>query len=127
MLFSTTSFVRRGLLASAVAALALTAAVAQAGEVKNLMKEMKKDMKAAMESRSMDDFAANFEKLHAAAKKASEQKWSDNQAVFDEGQQKLLKQFDVVATQVSANNLEGARAELAKTDPVRKEYHKKLD
>ena len=98
-----------------------------AGEVKNLMKTMKQAQRDAMDSQSMPDFAANFAKLQDAVRQASKQKWSNDQATFDEGQQKLQKQLDVVAAQVAANNLSAAKLELEKTNALRKEYHKKLD
>ncbi|MBT0569883.1 hypothetical protein KIK84_06060 [Curvibacter sp. CHRR-16] len=113
------------------AAFALLAAAAStavyASEVKDSMKEMARAYKAAMASQTMPEFADSFKKVQDSAKRIAGMQWKENQPLFNEGQQKLQKQLDAVAVQVSANNLAGAKDELAKTDPIKKEYHKKLD
>ncbi len=116
----------RILLAAGLLAFAAVSTV-QAGEVKNLMKDMKQAMQAAMASNNMQDFSKQFARLQDDSRRASQQNWKADPALYKEGMQKLQTQLDAVAVQVQANNLPAAKAALAQTNPIKKRYHNYLN
>ncbi|WP_293766109.1 cytochrome b562 [uncultured Aquitalea sp.] len=116
----------RILLAAGLLAFAAVSTV-QAGEVKNLMKDMKQAMQAAMASNNMQDFSKQFARLQDDSRRASQQNWKADPALYKEGMQKLQIQLDAVAVQVQANNLPAAKAALAQTNPIKKRYHNYLN
>lgn len=116
----------RILLAAGLLAFAAVSTV-QAGEVKNLMKDMKQAMQAAMASNNMQDFSKQFARLQDDSRRASQQNWKADPELYKEGMQKLQTQLDAVAVQVQANNLPAAKAALAQTNPIKKRYHNYLN
>ncbi|WP_174875007.1 cytochrome b562 [Vogesella oryzae] len=105
----------------------LATAPAQAGEIKNVMKDMKTTVKAAMASNSMADFNKYFTQLQADVAKASKLPLKKDQPTYDKGMKELQQQLDAVSQAVKANDLPAAKAALQKTDPIKKHYHKQLD
>ncbi|SCK11588.1 cytochrome b562 [Vogesella sp. LIG4] len=102
-------------------------APAQAGEIKNVMKDMKTTVKAALASNNMADFNKHFTQLQNDVAKASKLPLKKDQPTYDKGLKELQQQLDVVSQAVKANNLAAAKDALQKTDPIKKHYHKQLD
>ena len=101
--------------------------MAQAGEVKKVMKDMKIAMQQAMASKSMPEFSQNFARLQNDAKQANAQAWRADPALYKEGMQKLQFQLAAVDTQIKANNLSGAKLALSEVNPIKKKYHNYLN
>lgn len=101
--------------------------MAQAGEVKRVMKDMKIAMQQAMASKSMPEFSQNFSRLQNDAKQAGDQAWKADPALYKEGMQKLQFQLAAVDNQIKANNLSGAKLALSQVNPIKKKYHNYLN
>lgn len=101
--------------------------MAQAGEVKKVMKDMKIAMQQAMDSKSMPEFSQKFLRLQNDAKLANAQAWKADPALYKEGMQKLQFQLDAVDAQIKANNLSAAKLALSNVNPIKKKYHNYLN
>lgn len=101
--------------------------MAQAGEVKKVMKDMKIAMQQAMASKSMPEFSQNFSRLQSDAKQAGDKSWKADPALYKEGMQKLQFQLAAVDAQIKANNLSGAKLALSEVNPIKKKYHNYLN
>lgn len=113
-------------LAMSVLSLSLMS-MAQAGEVKKVMKDMKIAMQQAMDSKSMPEFSQKFSRLQNDAKLANAQAWKADPALYKEGMQKLQFQLDAVDAQIKANNLSAAKLALSNVNPIKKKYHNYLN
>ena len=104
--------------------------VATAGEIKQDMKVMNKNMKAAMSSNSIEEISGYVRALKNAAWEASNLNFDGSAAeqnTYREGLTKLQNQFGDVDRAINNRDLEGAKNALDKLRQTQKEYHNKLD
>lgn len=104
--------------------------VATAGEIKQDMKVMNKNMKAAMSSNSIEEISGYVRALKNAAWEASNLNFDGSAAeqnTYREGLTKLQNQFGDVDRAINNRDLEGAKNALDKLHQTQKEYHNKLD
>ncbi len=104
--------------------------VATAGEIKQDMKVMNKNMKAAMSSSSIEEISGYVRALKNAAWEASNLNFDGSAAeqnIYREGLTKLQNQFGDVDRAINNRDLEGAKNALDKLRQTQKEYHNKLD
>jgi soluble cytochrome b562 len=104
--------------------------VATAGEIKQDMKVMNKNMKAAMSSSSIEEISGYVRALKNAAWEASNLNFDGSAAeqnTYREGLTKLQNQFGDVDRAINNRDLEGAKNALDKLRQTQKEYHNKLD
>lgn len=96
---------------------------AQAGEVKNVMKDMKVAMKGALNSSTMPEFTQYANRLQADAAKASKLKYNSDPETYHKGMQELQQELNVMNQAVRANDLKAAKAALQKVNASKKHYH----
>ena len=104
--------------------------VATAGEIKQDMKVMNKNMKAAMSSNSIEEISGYVRALKNAAWEASNLNFDGSAAeqnTYREGLTKLQNQFGDVDRAINNRDLEGAKNALDKLRQTQKEYHNKID
>lgn len=97
--------------------------------VESTMKDMQVNYKAAMSSTTMTEFAPIAAKLQAAAVAASKQKFDGsqpNQVIYGAGMMELSQEMAELNQAIAANDLEKAKAVLAKMIESKKKYHKTL-
>lgn len=109
------------------AQLVIGAQMAQAGEIKVAMKDMKRALHGAMASTTIPELSGYVAQLEKDAEQASRQPYRDDQATYDEGMQKLKQQLAAVDTAIRANDMTEAKQDLRKIDATRKHYHDLLN
>ena len=95
----------------------------QAGEVKNVMKDMKVAMKGAMNSTSIPEFSHYAKQLQDDAAKASKLQYKSDPETYRKGMQELQQELTAVNQAVHANDLKAAKAALQKINASKKHYH----
>lgn len=100
-----------------------TAPMACAGEVKALMKDMKRAMQGAMASTTMPELSGYVARLESDAQRASRQPYRSDQATYDEGMQALRQQLAEVDRAIQANDLNTAKRALRRINDTKKHYH----
>lgn len=95
----------------------------QAGEVKNVMKDMKVAMKGAMNSTSIAEFSQYVNRLQSDATKAGKLQYNSDPETYHKGMQELQQELNVVNQAVHANDLNAAKAALQKINVSKKHYH----
>lgn len=105
----------------------LAASAAHAGEIKPLMRDMKSAMRGAMNSSTMAQFSGYVTRLENDATLAGRQPYRSDPATYREGMQALQREFGPVDEAIHANDLAGAKRELAKIDQTRRHYHDLLN
>lgn len=109
------------------APLVIGAPVAHAGEIKVVMKDMKRAMQGAMASTSMPELSRYVAQLEKDAEQASRQPYRDDQATYDEGMQKLKQQLAATDDAIRANDMNAAKQALRSINGTRKHYHDLLN
>ena len=99
------------------------APLAQASEIKRLMRDMKSAMQGAMRSSTMAQFSGYVVRLEKDATEASAQPYRSDPATYREGMQTLQRQFAPVDQAIRANDLAAAKNALQKINGTRKHYH----
>ncbi|MDN0082559.1 cytochrome b562 [Crenobacter sp. SG2305] len=117
----------KALAATAALVLLSLSPMAGAGEIKNLMKDMKVSVRGAMASNSMPEFSKYFARLQNDVQQASKQQYRSDPATYHEGMQQLQKELIVVEQAVKTNNLQAAKDALQKTNQTKKHYHDLLN
>lgn len=95
----------------------------QAGEVKNVMKDMKVAMKGAMNSTTIPEFSQYANRLQVDATKASKLQYKSDAETYRKGMQELQQELNVVNQAVRANDLKAAKTALQKINTSKKHYH----
>lgn len=98
-----------------------------AGEIKVVMKDMKRALQGAMASTTMPELSRYVARLESDVDHASRQAYRDDQATYDEGMQKLKQQLAVVDEAIRANDMNEAKQDLRKINVTRKHYHDLLN
>lgn len=106
--------------------LCLATAPARANDIKNVMKDMRSDVKYALASSNLNDFNKYFTQLQNDVAKAGKLSLKKDQPIYDKGIKELQQQLLAVNQALKANDLPAAKAALQKTDPIKKQYHKQL-
>lgn len=109
------------------APLVIGAQAAHAGEIKVVMKDMKRAMQGAMASTSMPELSRYVAQLEKDAEQASRQPYRDDQATYDEGMQKLKQQLAATDEAIRANDMAAAKQALRNINATRKHYHDLLN
>lgn len=112
---------------SVFALLFLAASAARAGEIKTLMRDMKSAMRGAMGSSTMAQFSGYVARLEGDVTLASRQPYRSDPATYREGMQALQREFGPVDEAIRANDLAGAKKQLAKIDRTKRHYHDLLN
>ena len=102
---------------------------AYAGEVEQNMKTMKKNLRNAMGSDSIEAFSGYVRAMKNAAWEASNLNISgteQEQNTYREGLKLLQNQFDEVDRAINNRNLDGAKNALEKLRQTEKDYHDRL-
>lgn len=103
--------------------LSLAAAPAHAGEVKQLMRDMKHAMQGAMNSRTIPEMTGYVARLESDVQQASRQQYRDDQPTYDEGMRTLRGELTEVDRAVQANDLTAAKQALRRINGTKKHYH----
>ena len=99
------------------------APLAQANEIKRLMRDMKSALQGAMASSTMAQFSGYVTRLEQDVSEASVQPYRDDPATYHEGMQTLQRQFAPVDQAIQADDLAAAKRALQKVNGTRKHYH----
>lgn len=112
----------------AIVCACLLAAVplAHAGEIKTLMRDMNQAMKGAMASTTMPQLSSYVNRLESDARQASRQRYSDDQATYDEGMKALGQELAEVDRAIEANDMAAAKRGLRRIISTRNHYHNLL-
>ena len=105
------------------ASLLAVSSVAQAGEIKMLMKDMKLAMQGAMASTTMPALSSYVARLERDVEQVSHQAYRDDQPTYDEGMQALRGELAEVDQAIRANDMTTAKNALRRIDGTRKHYH----
>jgi soluble cytochrome b562 len=108
------------------ASLLASAPLAHAGEIKTLMKDMKRAMQGALASTTMPELRGYVTRFESDARQASRQSYSDDQRTYDEGMQALREELAQVEKAIQANNMSDAKRALLQINDTKKRYHKLL-
>jgi soluble cytochrome b562 len=103
------------------------APLAQASEIKRLMKDMKLAMQGAMASTTMAQFSGYVSRLQSDALEVSSQQYRSDPATYREGMQALQQELTAVDQAVRANDLVAAKQGLQKINDTKKHYHDLLN
>lgn len=96
---------------------------AHANEVKNVMKDMKAAMRGAMNSTSIAEFSTYATRLQNDAIMADKMQYHRNQAIYHKGLLQMQTEMDAVNQAVRANDLNAAKSALQKINSTKKQYH----
>ncbi len=108
----------------------LNAGTASAGEIKQDMKSMKKNLRGAMNSDSVEELAPYVEALKYGAWHASNLPFdgsAQEQSTYKEGLVYLHRQLDDVDQAIKNHDLDAAKRALQKLRDTEEKYHNKLD
>ncbi|MDA8225245.1 MAG: cytochrome b562 [Betaproteobacteria bacterium] len=101
----------------------LSSAQVHASEMKNVMKDMKAAMRGAMNSTSIAEFTQYSTRLQNDAITADKLQYRRNPAVYHKGLQQMQTEMDAVNQAVRANDLNAAKNALQKINSTKKQYH----
>lgn len=118
--------IRCHLRAIVCACLLAAAPLAHAGEIKTLMRDMNQAMKGAMASTTMPQLSSYVNRLESDARQASRQRYSDDQATYDEGMKALGQELAEVDRAIEANDMAAAKRGLRRIISTRNHYHNLL-
>jgi len=118
--------IRCHLRAIVCACLLAAAPLAHAGEIKTLMRDMNQAMKGAMASTTMPQLSSYVNRLESDARQASRQRYSDDQATYDEGMKALGQELAEVDRAIEANDIAAAKRGLRRIISTRNHYHNLL-
>ncbi|BCF96948.1 hypothetical protein PPGU19_015170 [Paraburkholderia sp. PGU19] len=99
------------------------APLARAGEIKILMKDMKRAMQGAMDSTTMPELSTYVARLESDAQQASRQPYYSDQPTYDEGMQALRQELTEVDRAIHANDMNAAKRALRTINDTKKHYH----
>jgi soluble cytochrome b562 len=102
-------------------------AQSHAGEIKQTMHQMRRDLNAALASASMPTFVRYEKAFESDVQKASQLGYGSDPATYRQGMQKLQAGLAVVDMKVRNNDLASAKATLAELNGVKKRYHNLLN
>jgi soluble cytochrome b562 len=111
----------------ALSSLCLLGTAAQAGEIKQDMKLMKRDFNAAQNSASMSEFIRFEQAFKNDVEAASRVNYGDDPATYKKGMQELRAALSEVDAKISANDLAGAKSALKKLNLSKRHYHNQLN
>ncbi len=103
--------------------LSVAAAPARAGEIKTLMRDMKRAMQGAMNSRTIPEMKGYVTRLEDDAQQAGRQRYRDDQPTYDEGMRTLQGKLADVDRAIQANDLPAAKQALRRINSTKKHYH----
>ncbi|HDR9249610.1 cytochrome b562 [Burkholderia vietnamiensis] len=109
--------------AALAALLVVTAAPAQAGEIKPLMRDMKQAMQRALNSRTTAEMRGYVTRLESDAQQASRQRYRSDQPTYDEGMRTLQRELTDVDRALAADDLPAAKQALRRINDTKKHYH----
>jgi soluble cytochrome b562 len=112
--------------AIACACLLVAAPLAHAGEIRTLMRDMNQAMKGAMASTTMPQLSSYVSRLERDARQASRQRYSDDQATYDEGMKALGQELAEVDRAIKADDMAAAKRGLHRIISTRNHYHNLL-
>ena len=101
----------------------LLSSQAHASEMKNVMRDMKAAMKGAMHSASMAEFSQYSIRLQNDVNMADKLPYRRNEAVYHKGLQQLQIELDAVNQAIRANDLNAAKNAMQKINSTKKQYH----
>ena len=104
--------------------------IATAGEIKQDMKEMKKNLRGAIKSDSVEELAPYIEALKYSAWHASNLSFDGSEQeknTYREGLTKVHKQLEEVDQAIKNHDLDGAKRILSKVRDTQDTYHQKLN
>jgi len=99
------------------------APLAHAGEIKMLMKDMKRAMQGAMASTTMPELSGYVTRLESDAQQASRQPYRSDQPTYDEGMKALRQELAEVDQAIHANDMNAAKQALRRINDTKKHYH----
>ncbi|QEL57912.1 cytochrome B562 [Chromobacterium paludis] len=105
----------------------LHAPLAQAGELKQVMKDMKSAMREAMGSATLPEFSKQLERLRLDAQSASRLAYSGDAATYKQGMQALQQNLDAAEREAKAGDLTAAKSALQLADRTKRHYHHLLN
>ena len=108
----------------------MAGSIATAGEIKQDMKEMKKNLRGAIKSDSVEELAPYIEALKYSAWHASNLNFDGSEQeknTYREGLIKLHKQLEEANQAVKNRDLDGAKRILSKVRETQDAYHEKLN
>ncbi|KAK43724.1 cytochrome B562 [Caballeronia jiangsuensis] len=108
------------------ASLLAAASLAHAGEIKTLMKDMKRAMQGALASTTMPELRGYVTRLESDAQQASREPYHGDQRTYDEGMQALREELAQVEEAIQANNMSDAKRALLQINSAKKRYHRLL-
>ena len=103
------------------------APLAHAGEIKMLMKDMKRAMQGAMASTTMPALSGYVARLESDTQQASRQPYRSDQPTYDEGMQALRQELAEVDQAIHANDMNAAKQALRRINDTKKHYHDLLN
>jgi len=102
------------------------APLTHAGEIRTLMRDMNQAMKGAMASTTMPQLSSYVSRLESDARQASQQRYSDDQATYNEGMKALGQELAEVDRAIEANDMAAAKRGLRRIISTRNHYHNLL-
>ncbi|MFM0327772.1 cytochrome b562 [Caballeronia glebae] len=105
------------------ASLIAAASSSHAGEIKTLMKDMKRAMQGAMASTTMPELSGYVARFESDTQLASRQPYHGDQHTYDEGMQALRQKLAEVDREIQAKNLSAAKRALLQINGMKKHYH----
>jgi len=105
----------------------LFSAVVSAGEVKQVMKDMKHHYDSAIASRTLADFTKYEAAFQDDVVRAGSVNYSADPATYQQGMKALQNGLQPVRQAMAAGDLPGAKQALSKLMPVKKRYHNLLN
>ncbi|WP_028534306.1 cytochrome b562 [Paludibacterium yongneupense] len=120
---------RRFIIASCVFGLGMAALspTVLGNEVKQVMKDMRREYNAAMASTTIAEFGKNMASLHASVGSASHINFSSDPATYQQGMQELEQGLARVDLALKANDLAAAKNALRQMNSTKKHYHDLLN
>jgi len=108
----------------------MAGSIATAGEIKQDMKEMKKNLRGAIKSDSVEELAPYIEALKYSAWHASNLNFDGSEQeknTYREGLTKVHKQLEEVDQAIKNHDLDGAKRILSNVRDTQDTYHQKLN
>ncbi|MBS1174764.1 MAG: hypothetical protein H6R05_895 [Burkholderiaceae bacterium] len=108
----------------------MAGSIATAGEIKQDMKEMKKNLRGAIKSDSVEELAPYIESLKYATWHASNLNFdgsAQEKNTYREGLIKVHKQLEEVDQAIKNGDLDGAKRVLSQVRDTQETYHDKLN
>jgi soluble cytochrome b562 len=108
----------------------MAGSIATAGEIKQDMKEMKKNLRGAIKSDSVEELVPYIEALKYSAWHASNLNFDGSEQeknTYREGLTKVHKQLEEVDQAIKNHDLDGAKRILSNVRDTQDTYHQKLN